>query len=107
MNEGGGGVGGGGPGGPGGNNAIAGTVNTGGGGGGASSGFNPSYSYNSGAVGVDYIQLDAFVSYPNIFSAWRANSVTGTVLSTNASFNLYYDNVNMKDLTTLHCIFKA
>jgi len=64
-------------------------------------------SYNSGAVGVDYIQLDAFVSYPNIFSAWRANSVTGTVLSTNASFNLYYDNVNMKDLTTLHCIFKA
>jgi len=52
-----GGTGGGGPGGPGANNAVAGTTNTGSGGGGASTGFNPCYSYNSGAGGSGIVVI--------------------------------------------------
>ncbi|MBC8399345.1 MAG: hypothetical protein H8E16_19915 [Flavobacteriales bacterium] len=63
-------------------------------------------SYNTGAVALDYMQLDATAFYPNVFRSWRVNSSTGTVLSLNASFNLYFNNTEMMGLNTVYCVFE-
>lgn len=64
-------------------------------------------SYNSGAVSPDYIGLVATPSYPKVFSGWRSNGAAGTVVSVNASFNLHYNNVYMRELVVLWCMFKT
>ena len=70
-------------------------------------GVGSTNTYNSGAVSPDYMTLIATASYPKVFAGWRSNGAAGTVLSTSASFNLYYTNVNMRALTVLWCMFKV